>query len=173
MIIFPGAGIPKGVWKDLPSGVWYALWPTLHLLVISLHTHRLAASENGYMDQELGLHFIKAFNEMTSSHADPNFPHILHFDCHTSHVALNFLQYAKEHKIIVMGYVPHIMHLCQGLDVVLFSPHKCAFAEEHKKHEQETGQTLECAGSVVVNHWAVICVFTPSKILAAFCKTGI
>ena len=125
------------------------------------------------MDQELGLHFIKVFGEMTSNHTDPNFPHILHLDCHTSHVTLNFLQYAKEHKIIIMGYVPHMMHLCQGLNVVLFSPHKHAFAEEHEKHEQETGQTLECAEFVVVNHWAVLHVFTPSNILAAFHKTGI
>ena len=125
------------------------------------------------MDQELGLHFIKAFDEMTRSHADPNFPRILHLDCHTSHVTLNFLQYAKEHNIVVMGYVPHTTHLCQGLDVVLFSPHKRAFAEEREKHERETGQTLGRAEFVVVNHRAVIRVFTPSNILAAFRKTGI
>ena len=35
VIIFPGAGIPKGVRKDLPSGVWYALLRTLHFPVIS------------------------------------------------------------------------------------------------------------------------------------------
>ena len=35
VIIFPGAGIPKGVRKDLPSGVWYALWPTCCLPIIS------------------------------------------------------------------------------------------------------------------------------------------
>ena len=120
------------------------------------------------MDQELGLHFIKAFNEMTRNHADPNFPHILHLDCHTSHTTLEFLLYAKEHNIIVMGYVPHTTHLCQGLNVVLFSPHKCAFAEEHEKHEWETGQTLERAGFVVVNHWAVICVFTPKQYSCCF-----
>src|SRR5258706_7771177 len=125
------------------------------------------------MDQELGVHFNKAFSDMTSDHADPNFPCILHHDCHNSHVTLEFLLYAKEHNIIVMGYVPHTTHLCQGLDVVLFSPHKCAFAEEHEKHEQETGRTLECAEFVVVNHWAVMRVFTQSNILAAFCKTGI
>ena len=120
------------------------------------------------MDQELGLHFIKAFDEMTRNHADPNFPCILHLNCHTSHITLEFLLYAKEHNIIVMGYVPHTTHLCQGLNVVLFSPHKCAFAEEHEKHEWETGQTLERAGFVVVNHWAVICVFTPKQYSCCF-----
>ena len=125
------------------------------------------------MDQELGVHFIKAFNDMTSTHADPNFPCILHLDCHNSHVTLEFLLYAKEHNIIVMGYVPHTTHLCQGLDVILFSPHKRAFAEECEKHEQETGQTLERADFVVVNHRAVVRVFTQSNILAAFRKTGI
>lgn len=110
---------------------------------------------------------------MTSNHADPNFPHILHLDCHASHVTLNFLQYAKQHKIIVMGYVPHMTYLCQGLNVVLFSPHKYAFAEECEEHEWETGKTLEHAEFVNVNHWAVIYVFTTSNILAAFHKTGI
>ena len=60
-----------------------------------------------------------------------------------------------------MGYVPHTTYLCQGLDVVLFFPHKCVFAE-HANHKQETGQTL---GSCM-------CV-TPSTIPAAFCKTDI
>ena len=35
VVIFPGAGIPKGVRKGLPSGVWYALSLPLHLPIIS------------------------------------------------------------------------------------------------------------------------------------------
>ena len=35
---------------------------------------------------------------------------------YTSHVTLNFFHYAQKHKIIVMGCVPHMTHLCQGFD---------------------------------------------------------
>ena len=95
----------------------------------------LACSNNGYMDNELGLEFIKSFDHMTERTADLNVPQLLHVDCHGSHITLELLSYARDHNIIIMGYVPHSTHLCQGLDVAVFGAHKVHWAQEREKFE--------------------------------------
>ena len=97
------------------------------LFMVSSHMCRTVLSENGYMNTILGTEFIKFFDEATQDVAADG-PRLLQVDGHGSHVTLSFLLYAKEHNNIVLGYPPHCTCLLQGLDVIIFSPLKHAYA---------------------------------------------
>ena len=88
---------------------------------------RTALSEKGYMNTVLGIGFIKFFDQATQDVAAEG-PQLLQLDGHESHMSLDFLHYAKDHNIIVLGYPPYCTPLLQGLDVVVFSPFKHAYA---------------------------------------------
>jgi hypothetical protein len=49
---------------------------------------------------------------------------ILTLDGHSSHVTWNFILHYREHRIVLLCLIPHTSHLCQPLDVGLFSPLK-------------------------------------------------
>ena len=53
---------------------------------------------------------------------------ILILDGHGSHITLDFIKHCRDHKIILLRLVPHTSHLCQPLDVSLFSPLKTALS---------------------------------------------
>ena len=125
------------------------------------------------MDNELGLEFIRSFDCMAWKTADLNFPQLLHVDCHSSHITLELLNHAREHNIIIMGYVPHSMHLCQGLDVTVFGIHKVHWAQECEKFEQETGRTIQKEDILLVHACTIQCTFKRETILSAWEKTGL
>ena len=64
----------------------------------------------GFMNNVLGLEFIKLFDEQTS-HLEEEGPQLLHVDCHSSHINLPLLQFAHAHNIIIFRYPPHTTHL--------------------------------------------------------------
>jgi len=51
-------------------------------------------------------------------------------DGHASHYSLELLEYARDIKIVILGYLPHRTHVLQGLDVVCFSKMKTEFLKE-------------------------------------------
>ncbi|KAF5354762.1 hypothetical protein D9756_005505 [Leucocoprinus leucothites] len=77
-------------------------------------------SLKGYTDGEIGIEWIKHFNQQASVKANGQ-QHLLLVDGHNSHYTYGFLSYAQEHKIDVLCYPSHSTHLYQGLDVVVFS----------------------------------------------------
>ncbi|EJD35529.1 hypothetical protein AURDEDRAFT_75231, partial [Auricularia subglabra TFB-10046 SS5] len=60
-------------------------------------------------------------------------------DGHGSHLSIEFLRFAREHKICVLCYPPHTTHLLQGLEVVAFAQLKRIYAAEVKSFEEENG----------------------------------
>ena len=64
------------------------------------------------MNTVLGIEFIKFFDDATQDVAAEG-PWLLHLDGHGSHMTLEFLLYAKDHNIIVLGYPPHCTHILQ------------------------------------------------------------
>ena len=100
--------------------------------------YSVSNSTNGYMTELLGEAWIKKFDAATASVASDG-PCLLHIDGHCSHVNIPLLEYAVAANIIVFGYPPHTTHLLQGLDVVLFSPFKQAFAKHAAEHLSVTG----------------------------------
>lgn len=133
---------------------------------------RCTCSARGFMTDVLGLEFIKLFHNQTS-HLQSEGPRLLHVDCHSSHINLPLLRFAREHNIIILGYPPHTTHLLQGLDVVLFSPFKNAYSKRSAEHLKQTGEEVEKPAFLTVLHKAVQDSFTEKNILTAWRKTGL
>ena len=72
------------------------------------------------------------------------------------------------------SFVAHCTtHLLQGLDVVLFSPFKHAFAKHAAEHLSITGWDVDKCDFLQVLHCAVEDSFTKDNILTAWRKTGL
>ncbi|KAH5618558.1 hypothetical protein HBI23_246740 [Parastagonospora nodorum] len=93
------------------------------------HDWLIAVSENGWTTNELGLQWLKHFDEHTKRRTVGTV-RLLIIDGHESHDSLNFQQYCKENKIITICMPPHSSHLLQPLDVGCFSPLKKAYGRQ-------------------------------------------
>lgn len=124
------------------------------------------------MNNTLGVEFIEFFHKATI-HLEAEGPRLLHVDCHASHISLPLIEFARLHNIIIIGYPPHTTHLLQGLDVVMFSPFKSAYAKRAAAHLKEKGQDVEKRDFLTVLHQAVQDSFKESNILMAWKKTGL
>ena len=124
------------------------------------------------MTELLGETWIKKFDAATTSVASDG-PRLLHIDGHCSHVSIPLLEYVVAANIIVFGFPPHTTHLLQGLDVVLFSPFKHAFAKCAAEHLSNTGRDVDKCDFLQVLHCAVEDSFTKDNILTAWRKTGL
>ncbi|EUC56342.1 DDE superfamily endonuclease, partial [Rhizoctonia solani AG-3 Rhs1AP] len=81
---------------------------------------RWAASPNGWTDNELGLSYIKAFDEWTTEKSSDGQWRCLILDGHGSHLTYEFLQYAHDARIIIVGLPSHTTDFLQPLDCVIF-----------------------------------------------------
>ncbi|KAF5346191.1 hypothetical protein D9756_011122 [Leucocoprinus leucothites] len=88
----------------------------------------LGYSKKGWTDNVIGLEYAKHFEALTRSRANGR-TRVLYLDGHASHVTRSFLEHCQNHSIKVICYPPHITHIYQGLDVVVFSPLKAAYGK--------------------------------------------
>ena len=70
-------------------------------------------------------HFLK----YVQGHEDGKHVLVL-YDGHSSHVGVPLIEWARDHRIILMVLPPHSSHLLQPLDVGLFGPLKLAFSSQ-------------------------------------------
>ncbi|KID93241.1 transposase, partial [Metarhizium majus ARSEF 297] len=131
---------------------------------------KITVTPSGYINDELGLAWIQHFNEF----AKPVGKHrLLILDGHGSHHTLEFIQYCQKHNIVPFALPPHLTHILQPLDVVVFQPlkHYHAKALEMMVRDGVTSITkLEFLGCIqAVRKQA----FKTSTIISAFQKTGI
>jgi hypothetical protein len=91
----------------------------------------IAVSENGWTTNELGLQWLKHFDEHTKKRVVGTHC-LLAIDGHESHNSLAFKQYCKENKFITICMPPHSSHLLQPLDVGCFAPLKKAYERQAK-----------------------------------------
>jgi hypothetical protein len=124
------------------------------------------------MTNELGLEFIKLFHNLTA-HLQNEGPRLLHVDCHCSHINLPLINFAREHDIVIIGYPPHMTHVLQGLDVILFSPLKHAYAKHAAEHLSQTGHEVQKHEFLSVLHPAVQDAFSAENIRMAWKATGL
>ncbi|GKU14024.1 unnamed protein product, partial [Fusarium langsethiae] len=89
----------------------------------------IATSKNGWTDNELGLEWLKHFDQSTSNRSVGAY-RLLILDGHESHHSVDFERYCKEHKIITLCMPAHASHLLQPLDVGCFGPLKKAYGRE-------------------------------------------
>nr|GAT51369.1 predicted protein [Mycena chlorophos] len=98
--------------------------------------------EKGWTNAEIGLAFIENFHEQTKDRAAGHV-RVLLVDGHNSHYGLDFLRFAREHRIHILCYPAHATHVYQGLDVVVFGALKTYWSDEKEKFRTETGLTIK------------------------------
>ena len=93
-------------------------------------------------------------------------------DGHNSHYTHAFLEFARAHRIEIVGYPSHSTHVYQGLDVVIFGPLKHNWSMARDSWEQR-GHTVDKTNFLAVYAEAHAKTLTPENIKAAFRKTGV
>src|SRR6478736_9173745 len=88
-------------------------------------------SKNGWMDNEIGLEWLKHFDWCITK-GSKNRYYLLILDRHESHHSVDFERYYKANKIITLYMPPHSSHLLQPLDIGCFSVLKQAYGQEIK-----------------------------------------
>ncbi|KAF5360338.1 hypothetical protein D9756_005089 [Leucocoprinus leucothites] len=113
-------------------------------------------SERGWTDGDIGLKWL-----------------FLILDGHNSHYTLQFLEYAQEHNITILGYPPHCTHALQGLDVVCFAKMKDVFKKVVANFEAEHGHDVTKADFTGLFSQAFNKSFNCDTVQAAFKATGV
>ena len=132
---------------------------------------RLGYSKKGYTDGEIGRAWIETFDKETRAKAEGR-RRLLLVDGHNSHYTLGFLEYARAHRIEVVGYPSHSTHVYQGLDVVIFAPMKKRWSEARDDWERR-GHIVDKTNFLAVYAEAHAKTLTSENIKAAFRKTGV
>jgi hypothetical protein len=133
---------------------------------------RLGYSKKGWTDGEIGVEWIKIFEEQTRQKANGR-DRLLLVDGHNSHYTRGFLEYARQHHIHILCYPAHATHVYQGLDVVIFGPLKVAWTQERDRFERDTRQKVTKENFLAVYGAAHVKTLTAQNIQAAFRKTGV
>src|SRR5436190_17270869 len=134
-----------------------------------------ASTANGWSCNELGLQWLqKVFHPHTKDKAG-NRLCLLIVDGHSSHVNLKFIDWADQHRIIIMILPPHSTHRLQPLDVSLFSPLATAYTNQITKLMSDNNGLVSMSKC---EFWPMFKVswaasFTAENIASSFAKTGI
>jgi hypothetical protein len=83
----------------------------------------IITSASGYSNDEISLEWLKHFDRHTTKSAIGKY-RLLILDGHGSHHTYEFIRYCEANNIIPFGLPPHLTHLLQPLDVVVFQPLK-------------------------------------------------
>jgi hypothetical protein len=79
-----------------------------------------ASTENGWLNNALGLRWLQKVFERYIKLSNPRSRRLLLVDGHSSHVNMEFINWADRHRIIVMILPPHLTHQLQPLNVGIF-----------------------------------------------------
>ena len=131
---------------------------------------RMGYQKKGYTSGEIATAWIEDWDKLTREKANGRY-RLLVVDGHSSHFTMGFLDYARNHKIVVLCYPSHSTHVYQGLDVVIFSVLKRAWSDECDKFEK-SGPAVSKVNFLGVYAKAHVRAFTRENILSAFRKTG-
>ncbi|KFZ11870.1 hypothetical protein V502_07352 [Pseudogymnoascus sp. VKM F-4520 (FW-2644)] len=93
---------------------------------------RIHTSENGWTTNDIGLDWIKHFNQHTTARTKGVY-RLLVLDGHESHHSSNFEDYCQENNIITLCMPLHSSHFLQPLDVGCFSPLKASYSKQIEK----------------------------------------
>ena len=133
-----------------------------------------AVSPNGWIDNELALFWLKeVFDKETWAKANSR-TRVLFLDGHGSHLSILFIQYTREHGIVVICYLPHTTHLLQGLNVVAFAQLKSVYSRKAEEFTEE--HSLDGIRKVDFSSLlgtSMVEAFTKDTVMACFSVTGI
>ncbi|KID81501.1 transposase, partial [Metarhizium majus ARSEF 297] len=131
---------------------------------------KIAVSPTGFTNDEIALAWIQHFQEFAKPVGRYR---LLILDGHGSHHTIEFIEYCERHRIIPFALPPHLTHILQPLDVVVFQPlkHYHAKALDIIVRDGVLNITkiefLACIQAVRKQ------AFKTATILSAFRKTGI
>ncbi|KAJ6437589.1 Glycerate kinase [Purpureocillium lavendulum] len=133
---------------------------------------RIATSPNGWTTNEIGLDWIRHFNEHTKPRTLGAF-RLLVLDGHESHLSVNFELYCKDNKIITLCMPAHSSHLLQPLDVGCFGPLKKAYGRQVEM-KMRAGTTHITKEDFFPAFWAAFQqAMTPENIQGGFRGAGL
>ncbi len=98
---------------------------------------------------------------------------VLILDGHSSHYTLEFIQYARENNIIILGYPPHCTHALQGLDVVCFGKMKVCWRSVIEEFEKQNQRDVTKSDFTHLFGKAYLQAFDEKTVKAAFSVTGV
>jgi hypothetical protein len=90
---------------------------------------RVHTSENGWTTNEIGLDWLKHFDQSTK-HRTKGVYRLLILDGHESHHSIDFEDYCKANNIVPLCLPSHSSHFLQPLDVGCFSPLKRSYGKQ-------------------------------------------
>ena len=134
---------------------------------------RVAVSDKGWTDNEIGVNWLRFFDDATKEKASGQY-HLLVVDGHASHYSLEFIEYTRKHKIVILCYPAHATHVLQGLDVIIFAILKEAFSIERDKYNESHWPVKVTKKSfllVLGNAWER--AITSTHIITSFCVTSV
>lgn len=141
-------------------------WLTLTVLT------SLGYSKKGWTNGEIGVNWIKHFEEQTREKAASR-ARLLFVDGHNSHYIVAFLTYARKHNIHILCYPSHTTHVYQGLNVAAFGVLKTCWTEARDNWERETHEKVSKNNFLSSLGKAWVKAITPETIASAWRKTGI
>ena len=89
---------------------------------------KIAVSPNGWTNDEIGIAWLKWFEDTTNNTAGVY--RLLVLDGHHSHNTPEFDKCCKDHNVIALYMPPHASHILQPLDVACFAPLKQEYGRE-------------------------------------------
>jgi hypothetical protein len=133
---------------------------------------RIAVSEKGWTDDELGYEWIQHFQEHTVRKTQGVY-RLLILDGHGSHHSARFEQYCKENNIVTLCMPPHSSHILQPLDVACFGPLKKAYSREIEKKMRCGVNHITKEDFLTVYHDTHLAALKSSNICSGFEATGL
>ena len=114
------------------------------------------------------------FERETRRHALTRYQLLL-LNGYRSHVTIEFINYCRDHKILLAVYPPHATHTLQPLDVVMFKPLANAYSTQLTQYLQDSQGILNITkGDFFPLFWrSWTKVFKPPLIKRSFEATGI
>jgi AraC-like DNA-binding protein len=133
---------------------------------------RVHTSENGWTTNEIGLDWLKHFDQSTKRRTRGVY-RLLVLDGHESHHSVDFEDFCKANNIVTLCMPPHSSHFLQPLDVGCFSPLKASYGKqiERMMRMQITHITKEDFFDAFVE--AFHASITPNNIQAGFRAAGL
>ena len=89
----------------------------------------ISVSDTGYTNDELSLAWLRHFIEYIRPRR-VGFKSLVILDGHGSHYTREFIQLCNDENIVPFGLPPHLTHILQPLDVVVFQPLKYYHTKE-------------------------------------------
>lgn len=98
---------------------------------------------------------------------------LLVMDNFGSHLTLSMIDYAIEHHIEMVGYIPHSTHVLQGLDLVCFGAFKTLYGKARRNYEHGTGLEMSKEAFLEIVKEPFEQAFNSNNICTAFRITGV